>query len=103
MTFLSFTCLEIISRISYSITFARDEGKADWTVVALVLVLVMFEGRSDLCILPVLRHLLQLPRLFKDYGEWPQNDISHLPQNSTNLLGIDIKLICKKLVANALF
>jgi len=61
--------------------FPRDQSGADQPVVLWIL-LALPEDTSDNSFLPVLRNLPQSPWPFKDYQQWPCNDIGQLPQHS---------------------
>lgn len=78
VTFLSFMCLETVSRINCSITLP---GVEDWPVVPCTF-LALFEDRNDICFPSDLKHLSQLPSSFQDYWEKTQ---LHQPVPSTLL------------------
>jgi len=61
---------------------SRDGGETDRPIVPWVLLLALFEDRSDIGFSSVLGHLSCSPGPFKDDGEWLSNDICQLPQHS---------------------
>lgn len=75
MTFLFFMCLEVVSRISCSITTSRSRW--GWLVSGSNILHPAFHAvRSGICFPPVLGHLSQSLLSFKDDTGWLCDDIS---------------------------
>jgi len=75
---LSFMYLEKVSRSIYFDHLPKDWDEFDQPVIPGILLLTFLQGQSDICFLPVNRNYLWSPWTFKEYWEWPGNDIGHI-------------------------